>query len=494
MYLRYSSSSQDPQTIEVQRKKCMEYAKNNGLEVIREYKDEAKSGRNGNRDGLQEILKDAKTGEFNFVIVYNTDRFFRDAGEGINTVKQLSKMGVDLISTTEPFINNASGKFNRNMSFVTAQYYSDLYGEKITNGIASNASKFLSIGGQISFGYKTIDKVIYVDEEKAPYVKIIYEKYLNGDTIIDIARYLNDLGVKTNTNGTFNKNSLRTILKNKRYIGTYIFKGQETPNAIPRIIEDDLFYKVQEKMKKNQKAPATNKAKEPYILTGKAFCGYCKNMLFADGGNNKKKIYYKYYVCKTKKLEKKCNKKSTPKEVLEDIVVQETRKILTDKVVDSIVKEVVLLCEKDRDTTILNKLNKNLKDNMKKKDNLLDAIADCDMPSIRNDLYEKMKSIDKQILEIEQQISIEEKKHVKVTVQNVKYFLHRLKTGKITDISYRQKLVNTFVNKVFVFDDHILIYYNIREEPVEVDISTINKGLCSDKDLCSPPCGYKTNF
>lgn len=489
IYLRFSSQSQDSQTIEVQRKICTEYAINNGLNIIKEYVDEAKSGRNGNRDGLQEIIKDAKSGLFKYMIVYNADRFWRDAGDGINTVKELEKNGVAFLSTSEPYSNNASGKLSRNMNFVIAQYYSDLYSEKITNGIANNASKFLSIGGQISFGYKTVDKVIYVDEEKAQYVKTIFIKYLRGESIIDIARYLNDLGIKTNKGGTFGKNSLRTILTNKRYIGIYTYKGKEFPNSHPRILEDDsLFYKVQEKMAKNQKAPACHKAKEPYILTGKAFCGHCGDMLHSDGGQNRNKVYYRYYACKTRKKDKtKCNKENIPKEKLEYAIVSEARKILNDKVINEIIKDATTICEKDRDTATLLRLNKQLKGNQKMRDNLINAVATCEETSLQKTFFAKISEIDNQVIAINKEITKEEKKHVKVSTKLIKFYFNSLKKGNLNDITYQRRLVNLFVNKVYVFDNIARIHFNISENPVEVDLSTIKKAICSNNELCSPP-------
>ena len=51
----------------------------------------------------------------------------------------------------------------------------------------------------------------------------------------------------------FNKNSLNRILRNKRYIGVYTYRGTEIPDGLPRIISDDLFYEVQDMMGKKKK-------------------------------------------------------------------------------------------------------------------------------------------------------------------------------------------------------------------------------------------------
>lgn len=77
--------------------------------------------------------------------------------------------------------------------------------------------------------------------------------YADGKTITEITTYLNAQGQTTSKGLPFNKNSLRTMLRNKRYIGVYIHKNKEIPDGMPRIISDELFYKVGEIMDKNKK-------------------------------------------------------------------------------------------------------------------------------------------------------------------------------------------------------------------------------------------------
>ena len=79
-------------------------------------------------------------------------------------------------------------------------------------------------------------------------------------------------GVKTSINKDFSMNSLSKMLTNRRYIGFYIYKGTETPNGMPRILEDDLFYRVQDIVNKNKDAPARTQGEGEYLLTTKLFC------------------------------------------------------------------------------------------------------------------------------------------------------------------------------------------------------------------------------
>ena len=155
------------------------------------------------------------------------------------------------------------------------EYYSLELRQKVKNGMDSNGAKCLSTGGNIALGYK-VDKEtkrFEVNPDTAPIVQMVFEMYADGKTVTEITNHLNSLGFKTSRGVPFNKNSLHTMLKNKRYIGIYTYKGTENPGGIPRIISDELFNKVAEIMKKNKKAPARARAKVEYLLTTKLFCG-----------------------------------------------------------------------------------------------------------------------------------------------------------------------------------------------------------------------------
>ena len=98
---------------------------------------------------------------------------------------------------------------------------------------------------------------------------------------------MNARQIKTSLGRDFNKNSLHRLLRNKRYIGTYLYKGEETPGGMPRIVSDDIFERVQKMLDKNKAAPARSRGKEEYLLTTKLFCGYCREMMTGYGGTGK---------------------------------------------------------------------------------------------------------------------------------------------------------------------------------------------------------------
>ena len=191
-------------------------------------------------------------------------------------------------STTFTFINrdisfkknnsdDASGILVEGLLESMAEYYSAELSQNIKRGMNLNAQKCLCTGGNIALGFMVDDtKHFIIDEDTAPIVHKVFELYADGNSAIEICNYLNIKGFKTSRGAEFNKNSLRTMLKNKRYIGIYTYNGTEIKDGLPRIIGDDLFYKVQDVLAKNKKAPARSRAKVEYLLTTKLFYGKCR--------------------------------------------------------------------------------------------------------------------------------------------------------------------------------------------------------------------------
>lgn len=98
----------------------------------------------------------------------------------------------------------------------------------------------------MALGFKVDEtKHFQIDENTAPVVREIFEMYASGKTVTEIITMMNERHVVTSRGSAFNKNSLRKMLQNKRYIGVYTYKDTEIPDGMPRIIDDDLFYKVQ---------------------------------------------------------------------------------------------------------------------------------------------------------------------------------------------------------------------------------------------------------
>lgn len=146
----------------------------------------------------------------------------------------------------------------------------------------------------------------------------------------------------------FRLGSISAILVNKKYIGIYSFDDIEIKDGVPAIIDEELFYKVQEMLKKNKRSTGRMKAPMQYLLTGKLFCGHCGSSMVGESGTSQTGTIYNYYKCSDRKKKGDCRKINEKKDWIEKLVVSETvQKILRPEVIDTIAQKVAELAEKE---------------------------------------------------------------------------------------------------------------------------------------------------
>ena len=488
IYTRFSpGSTQNEQSTIGQLKVCREFAQKNNWNIINEYIDEAETGTSDNRPQFKRMIEDSSKKTFEGVLVYQLDRFARNRYDSVINKNKLKKNGVRVFSARENISNDASGILMESVLEGMAEYYSVELGQKVKRGMEINAEKCYYNGGKVPIGLKLIEaeriktvskskvlikKKYAIDEDIAPFVKKVFEMYINGDTMMDIARYLNDYHIKTSKGNEHDVKSVRRILQEKKYLGIYSYDGIEIPGGIPRIIDDNTFNKVSEKMEKNKRNPSRARAKNEYLLTTKLFCGHCKEMMIGHSGTSKTGKLHTYYICK-KTREKTCNKKAVQKDYIEDLVVKYARNILTDENINIIANEVIKLAEQEQDNSNINRLNKLLSENEKQRANLFDKLKICDIDSVTKAIFEEIAKMDTEHKQIEAEIEMEERKRTIITIPKIKFFLNDLKKGDINDEKTRRMLVNVLINKIYLYDDKINIFFNTQKEPIDIDVDLL---------------------
>lgn len=466
IYARYSSNSQRETSIEEQVEKCAEYARRKNYTVIDIYSDSAMTGKNDERPALQKMLRDCENKVFDVVIVYSIDRFGRNLKQLIINSERLEKNGILLESITEHFSNTPSGTLFRNIMMSYSQFYSEEMAEKIKRGMDYNAQRCMVNGGAVPLGYKIENKYYVKDETTAPIVKEIFTKYANDWSQKEICDSLNERHIKTSKGTVFNRSSLNTLLKNKKYIGFYKFGNIEKPDGMPRIIDNELFERVQEKMRLNKKNPGRARAKAEYILTTKLFCGYCKEKMVGHSANKigKNGIIYNYYKCKNSGANKPCHKKMINKDFIEDTVVKECVKLLTSNNIKRIAKEVVKISKSLEKQSEFKRLNQLLKQAKREKENQMKNLRICKDSSVREMILEDLVSIGTSIKELQIQIAVEKSRQFVLTEKQIIDYLTKLSKGNINDLSYRKMLIRLFVERIYLYDDKYTIIFSAREQ------------------------------
>ena len=439
--------------------------------------DRALSGTTDHRPEFLRMIADSDKKLFDAVLVYQLDRFARNRYDSATYKARLKKNGVRVLSARENISEDASGVLMEAVLEGMAEYYSVELSQKIKRGMDINAEKCLCTGGNVALGFCVdSDKHFRLDPNTAPVVRRIFEMYASGNSMAEIIRYLNAQGIKTSYGNEFNKNSINRILRNKRYIGIYTYKGAETPDGLPRIISDELFYEVQDMMNKKKKAPARAKAYESYILSTKLFCGYCNAAITGISATSHTGRKYHYYQCVTNRRDRSCKKKSVSKDYIEDLVVGNTRALLSVPNINLIAKEVVRLCEQEKDTENLKRIKKLLVENEKATENLLKALESGQIVDV---IAERLSQKKQEHAELERMLLEESASHPTPTLQEVRFFLNQFRKGNINDEKYRQALIDTFVHKIYLYDDKMTILFNTQDGHSDVSLDDLgsSKGV-----------------
>ena len=460
IYARYSSDNQREESIEGQIRECTAYAEKNGITIVKHYIDRAISAKTDNRPEFQQMIKDSDKKLFDIVLVWKLDRFARNRYDSARYKTQLKKNGVKLMSATEIISEGAEGIILESVLEGYAEYYSADLAEKVVRGQTENILKGRCNGGRGTFGY-TLDseRKFHIDPLTSPFVLESFKKYNEGSTMKEIRDWLNENGIKNPVGGAFTYNSVEHMLKNRRYIGELKFRDVVVPDAIPPIIPLELFEDVQEKIAKNKKAPARRKAEESYLLTTKLYCGKCGALMFGESGVSHTGKMYTYYKCAAAKKKKTCDKKAVRKQWLEDLVVNETMKLVEDDAsMNAIIAKVMEL--QNQESTDLPIYEKQLKETEVGITNMLNAIQ---MGILTSSTKERLEALEEQRKELQARIAEERLAKPKMKEEFVRFWLLRFRKLDMTQPEQRQALVDTFINAIYLYDDKVLITFNYKE-------------------------------
>lgn len=381
------------------------------------------------------------------------------------------------MSITEAISEGAEGILLEALLEGMAEYYSVELAEKTLRGMTENAFA-CKVNGTVPLGYvATEDKHYQIDPIYAPIVIEIFEMYLDGKTMEQIATNLKSRGIYNRKGREISENVIGGILRNRRYIGEYRFRDIVTPGGIPAIVPQDLFDLVQKRMESNRKAPARHKAEEEYLLSTKLFCGKCQRMMAGESGKRKDISVYRYYKCSGVKRKLGCDKKTVRKEWIEDLVVEQIKRLVHDDETVNTLADLVMDLQGRANTTLpylqqqLAKINTGI-------DNLVNAIQ----MGICNDATKKrIDELEARKAEIEVQIAKEEIAKPKLTRDQVCCYLYHFRTFDTNNFEHRRRFIDTFINRIFLYDDKIVITFNYQNGTKTVTFAELEaSGILSE--------------
>lgn len=487
VYARYSSHRQGEQSIEGQFAEAQIFAASNGLVIVKEYADRAMTGRNDKREQFRQMLEDSASGIFDGLIVWKTDRIGRNKEEIAFNKYTLKKNGVKIYYIAENIPDTPEGIILESVIEGMAAYFSEQLSQNIRRGQRASASKAQSIGGNRPLGYKTgADKRLEIDEETAPTVRMVFDMYSKGNTCTEIITELNRQGRATLRGGAFNKSSLHRMLTNEKYVGVYLFKDEvRIEGGVPRLIDDETFRKVQDMLKVNKRAPAHKWTRADYILTDKLYCGECGGRMVGVSGTSKTGAKYNYYYCAAQRKHL-CDKKPVRQVWIENLVVEQAKRIVfNDQLLELIAENTYrYYVEQNTDTAYTNSLQAELKDVETSLSNILKAI---EAGIFNATTKERMDALEarKQMLTAALQ-SVKLKQGLSLTKERILYFLLRFREVDYEDNEAQKRLIATFINSVFVYNNKVVITFNYSGDDRTITLNEVDAGITAESSTTVP--------
>lgn len=365
IYARFSSDNQREESIDAQIRACEDYARRNGLVIVKTYADRAKTATSDRRPEFQMMIADSAKSMFDILIVHKLDRFSRDKYDSVYYKRKLKQSGIRLVSVTENLDGSPESVMLESMLEGMAQYYSLNLAREVMKGMRENAYQCRHTGGAAPLGFDVdpATKKLVINEEEAETIRLIFKLYLEGYGYGTIIGRLNELGRKTKKGQPFGKNSIHGILSNAKYAGVYTFnlspgkdafgrrsihgrKAEEDmiriDGGVPAIVSKAVFQEAQAKKARNKHKPGAYKNAEVYLLSGKIMCGEClaaHGQEFAMVGNRRKesgrsKLLYVSYRCGNRDRHGpgSCTNSELRREYIENFVIHELeRRIFNER-------------------------------------------------------------------------------------------------------------------------------------------------------------------
>lgn len=306
IYCRVSTEEQATEgfSIHAQKDKLTKYAESNDWDIVDYYVDDGISGKNlTERPEVSRLIEDVKKGRIKNVLIYKLDRLTRSVKDLIYLIELFDKNNCTFNSQTEKIdTSNAVGRMFVKIIGIFAEFERENLAERVTFGYEQKTKEgnYTNCNGVFGYDYIVGKGKLKLNKNEALYVKKIYNWYLEGESMLKIAKKLKDLNVPTKRGGHWNQSTIYSILTNPLYIGNVRYGvGRKNSfevsgkNIVP-IISLELFNNVSNLMKKRKKFHNKKYSSDDTYYFRVLRCGLCGSKYHARQQLQSGKKYITY--------------------------------------------------------------------------------------------------------------------------------------------------------------------------------------------------------
>ena len=373
IYTRVSTTMQiDGYSLDAQKARMKAYADFNDYQIVGEYEDAGKSGKSiEGRASFCRMMEDIKSGKDGvaYVLVFKLSRFGRNAADVLSTLQVMQDFDVNLICVEDGIDSSKdAGKLMISVLSAVAEIERENIRVQTMEGRIQKAREGKWNGGFAPYGYKLENGQLFINEEEADAIRVIFDQYVHTDMGANgLAKYLDQHGIhkiqrQNGKNPLFDASLIRRILKNPVYCGKIAYGRRRTEKVHGtrndyRLVEQDdyllvdgqhegivseeLWHEAQVKLlAQAQKYEHVNRGKDTkvHLLSGIVKCPICgagmygnKSIKHKQDGTKYKDFFY--YGCKHRTMIRghKCDyRKQIHEELLDSAVAEVIVKLVSN--------------------------------------------------------------------------------------------------------------------------------------------------------------------
>ena len=508
IYTRVSTTMQiDGYSLDAQKSRMKAYAEFNDYEIVGEYEDAGKSGKSiEGRIEFNHMMEDIKSGKDNvsYVLVFKLSRFGRNAADVLSTLQVMQDFGVNLICVEDGIDSSKdAGKLMISVLSAVAEIERENIRVQTMEGRIQKAREGKWNGGFAPYGYKLEKGQLFINEEEAEAIRVIFDQYVHTDTGANgLAKYLATHGThkiqrQNGKNPLFDSALIRRILKNPVYCGKIAYGRRRTEKVHgtrndyrlveqedyllvdglhEEIVSEELWHEAQVKLlAQAEKYEHVNRGKDTkiHLLSGIVKCPVCgvgmygnKSIKHKADGTKYKDFFY--YGCKHRTMTHghKCDfKKQINEEVLDSAVAEVIVQLVSNPKFAAMMQEKISM---KVDTSAIEQEiaahEKQLRQSYSVKARLMDEIDSldpddkhyikrkADLDDRLYKMYDKIEDTENQLIAARaKKMAIEAEK---LTGDNIyKVLIYFEKLYSVMDDQEKRQLMESLLSEIQIYDE-----------------------------------------
>ena len=463
------------------------------------------------REKFNEMIDDALSGQFDLIVTKEVSRFARNTLDSIQYTRQLLSNGVavyfqnDNINTLDE-----DSEFRLTIMASMAQDESRKISSRVRWGHHQAIKNGVVLGNSNIFGYRKANKRLYIDEEQAPIVRELFELYATGKySMKNLETYFYNKGVRNTRGNKLAHNTMANIIRNPKYMGYYVgnkvqvvdmftkkqrflpedewvIYKDESGEVVPAIVSEELWQRANEVLKYRSfdVIQKQNKTNHHNLLTGKLICAHCGLPYYRKDTVSRKGTCNSAWRCSGKI---KNGKDSCPSmtiyeheiiPILLDVFKSSQRNI--EELSDLIMKLSEDLLNTNEGANRIDALNKNIANEQKKKQKLLQLNIEGQFPD--SEFVRMSSECDGEIRRCQEEIEaitdqLTDRKDISKQLSQISSIL-TLAAKSLDEDELDRSFVDRFIERILVYPEE----HGMR---LEIQLNTGNK---LSKSLIKPVC------